>query len=319
MNKICLLIPYFGSFPTYYQLFLDSCGRNPSIDWMIFTDNKENYEYPFNVKKVEMSFEILKQKFQDKFKFKIEINEMHKLCDFKPAYGYLFEELIGNYDYWGHCDLDLIWGDLEGFLKKIEYEQFEKLFDLGHLALYKNTQENNRRFMLPICGDEIFKKIYHSSETFIFDEGYKNSINNIFIELGISICPNLKIADIYTKSSDFLLTSIDKDGKRTLEKKTDSLFFYREGKLLRYTKINGSILTEEFAYIHLQKRLMKVNLMQQDYSQYAIIPNAFEKIDMPITMETWDKLKKKHINLQYFRIRYRNLKVKIKRLVIRGK
>ena len=36
----------------------------------------------------------IREKIQSKFDFKISLEEPYKLCDYKPAYGYIFEEFI---------------------------------------------------------------------------------------------------------------------------------------------------------------------------------------------------------------------------------
>ena len=78
---------------------------------MIITDIKEKYDYPDNVKVINMSFTELRKKVQSCFDFKIYLGKPYKLCDYKCAYGLIFEEYIKNYDFWGHCDLDCIYGD----------------------------------------------------------------------------------------------------------------------------------------------------------------------------------------------------------------
>lgn len=50
-NKVCFVVPYFGKFPSYFDLFLKSCKYNEDFNWIIFTDDKEDYDYPNNVKK----------------------------------------------------------------------------------------------------------------------------------------------------------------------------------------------------------------------------------------------------------------------------
>ncbi len=40
-NKIILILPYFGTFSYYFQLFLDSCKYNQDIDFLIVTNNPE--------------------------------------------------------------------------------------------------------------------------------------------------------------------------------------------------------------------------------------------------------------------------------------
>ena len=58
----------------------------------------------------------MKQMIQEKFDYDISICEPHKLCDYKPAYGYIFEQYISEYKFWGHCDIDTIMGDLNEFI-----------------------------------------------------------------------------------------------------------------------------------------------------------------------------------------------------------
>ena len=64
MKKILFIIPYFGKFPNYFQLFLNSCEYNSEYNWVIITDNKEEYNYPKNVKIINKSFEELKEEIQ---------------------------------------------------------------------------------------------------------------------------------------------------------------------------------------------------------------------------------------------------------------
>ena len=50
MYSIAYVVPFFGKFPKGFQFWLLSCKCNPSIDWLIFTDDKTPYDYPENVK-----------------------------------------------------------------------------------------------------------------------------------------------------------------------------------------------------------------------------------------------------------------------------
>ena len=57
MKKICILIPYFGSFPKTFEYWLLSASKNPSIDFFIFTDQEivENKYNDFsNIKFIKM-------------------------------------------------------------------------------------------------------------------------------------------------------------------------------------------------------------------------------------------------------------------------
>ena len=48
-SSILLIIPYFGKFKNYFQLFLESCRVNSSINWLILTDDVRKFDYPKNV------------------------------------------------------------------------------------------------------------------------------------------------------------------------------------------------------------------------------------------------------------------------------
>ena len=106
MKTIAYIIPYFGKLPEMFDLWLKSCALNPTIDWLLFTNDKTEHQYPNNVKVTYMTFTELVSKIQSKFPFKILVPSPYRLCDYKVAYGHIFEEELNNYDYWGYCDLD---------------------------------------------------------------------------------------------------------------------------------------------------------------------------------------------------------------------
>ena len=49
-NRILFIVPYFGRFHHYFQLWLQSCKYNATIDWLLLTDDETAYDYPVNVK-----------------------------------------------------------------------------------------------------------------------------------------------------------------------------------------------------------------------------------------------------------------------------
>ena len=51
MQKIILIICYFGKLPNYFDLYLETCKYNDTIDFLMFTDQKcNNYNLPNNFK-----------------------------------------------------------------------------------------------------------------------------------------------------------------------------------------------------------------------------------------------------------------------------
>ena len=111
-DRIVLIIPYYGSMPPYFDLWKNSAEANHEITFLIVTDLKVPVKKSSNIKVLKMSFDTLKNRIANMLKMKIKLNAPYKLCDYKPAYGYICEQWLEGYDYWGHCDCDLIFGDL---------------------------------------------------------------------------------------------------------------------------------------------------------------------------------------------------------------
>ena len=98
MKKIVYIVPYFGKFPINFQIWLNSCGKNSTIDWLIFTVDRRNFEYPSNGKVNYIAFEDFKDKIQSKYDFNITIDSYWRICLFRPAFGEIFAEYIKEYD-----------------------------------------------------------------------------------------------------------------------------------------------------------------------------------------------------------------------------
>jgi hypothetical protein len=83
--------------------------------------------------------------------FEVRPSAPYKLCDFKPAYGHLFEEFLTGWDYWGYIDLDVIYGDIRRFLSLARLEAYDvftarKEYLVGHFTLFRNTPRITRLY-----------------------------------------------------------------------------------------------------------------------------------------------------------------------------
>ena len=145
MKKCCFIIPYFGKLPNFFSVFAKTCEKNQNYDWIIFTDDKTELKVPNNIIINKMNYEDLKKLINKKMGFSCAFSELHKLCDYKPAYGYIFEEYIKDYKFWGHCDIDIILGNMDKFISDEMLNTYDKIFCLGHMILYKNDYENKTR------------------------------------------------------------------------------------------------------------------------------------------------------------------------------
>lgn len=316
MKKAVFIIPYFGEFKSYFQLFLNSCAYNKDFNWLIITDNTRKFNYPDNVRLIHMNFKKLQELIQSKFKFSVCIDRPYKLCDYKPTYGYLFSKYITGYKMWGYCDTDLIFGRISRFIKDKDIENYEKIGIFGHFTLIRNSKKYNRAFMLPLNGKEVYKDVLADHDTHSFDEEFNNSINNIFEQYNFKIKSNLKLANIYTKSSNFKLTSLANNRHAyNIEKVKKAFFVYKKGRLLRYSIDTDGYSVREYMYLHMQSRKMKVQ-EKINYNYFKIIPNSFDNVEyLEINTSNIDKIRIKHFNLHYFKLRSHNLYLKTKKAV----
>lgn len=319
MNKCVFILPYFGKFNNYFPLFLRSCGKNSKFNWLIFTDDKTEYIYPPNVKVHYCSFDEIKNMFEKKFDFEISLLEPYNLCDFKPSYGYVFQEYIAEYEYWGFCDCDLIFGNLNELLFPIlEQKIYDKIFNIGHLSVFRNNLEINTMFMSNNYSCVSYKNVFSSPDFFGFDE---LEINHIFENEKKTVFPFDISANISVYHYDFRIVHKDYSVNRYItEDKINGVFLWNDGNIERYSFNEDDNLFEkrEFTYIHLQQRKMNINCDIENDSMIQIVPNAFLSIRQDVTVENFNKIKKMKFNLEsYIKCSKNNFYWKIKRLISR--
>ena len=145
---------------------------NPTIDIYIITDNKETIENkPENVRIIHKTIEEIKDTAFEKLGFAVSIDSPYKLNDYKPAYGFLFPEIIKSYDFWGHSDLDIVYGDVRAFLPDemlAEYDFISLRHDYtsGCFCLYRNNQKMNTLFKR----SKDYELVLSSPKHYCFDE-----------------------------------------------------------------------------------------------------------------------------------------------------
>lgn len=311
--KVAIIVAYFGKMPDYYQLFLDSCKRNSQFDWMIFSDDDTAYNYPENVHLINMKFKECQKLVQSKFEFTTILPRPQKLCDYKCAYGIIFEEYIKDYTWWGHCDLDQIFGDLSSFITAKMLNRYDKLFSLGHLTLYRNTYDNNRVFREKINGTYRFKEVFTTERGCGFDEWLPGNVNEIYLQSKRPIFLKNIGADINPYKTVFEIVYFDIDNqcyKSSFVK--NSIFQIINGHVYQLYLLGGVLQKQEFPYIHLQKRKMKDVRKYKQSGDYYIIPNYF--IDTEIEPERL--LRKctiwRAFNYQFFKVKVNSLKYRLK-------
>lgn len=301
MKKLCFIIPYFGKFNNYYPLFLKTCEWNKDFNWLVFTDDKTEYNYPNNVKRIEIQFSECQDLVKSKFNTAVSLVHPYKLCDLKPMYGYIFEEHIKEYQFWGHCDVDTLMGNLNRWLTDDILEYYDKLFQLGHMTIYKNTYENNRLFMHEHRGHFPYKLVLANPKNCWFDEEWNNlsNINRIFIDNGKRILKEDFSLNISLSYNRFVRgkfvgpENTDMPYGFEIEKPKDALYIWKNGELYRLYKKNGELVREDFLYLHLQKRKMYLHKNVLNSNYFKIVPDEFLPIDYSdIDYTNFDRIKK---------------------------
>lgn len=311
-KKLVFILPYFGTFPSYFSLFLKSCEYNPEVDWLIYTDNRTGYSYPKNVIVRYITLEEIRERIEKSIGFSISLHRAYKLCDFRPIYGDIFQDDIKEYQYWGHCDCDLIFGDIKKFVFPLLEQKYHKLFFLGHCTLYQNNIENNTLYRKT----KRYKTVFTTSNSLHFDEEFQDSINTIFLANKRRIYLEHLEANIDAMKSYFYTVKYDfKKSKYVAQKETESLFLFDHGKIIKYNQnFSKEIISKEYLYIHLRERNMKMEIDTEEY--YKIIPNMFQSLEVSsITKENFKSIHKGNFNMQYFLIRWKRLKQKLGRMV----
>lgn len=298
-----LIIPYFGGLPAYLELWMKSCSYNVDYTFLFYTDvDTSQISHPKNIIFKHIQLHEIWGRLSAKLKVRVFDSAPYKLCDLRPAYGEIFGDDIKEYDFWGYCDTDLIFGTINDFITDDILERYQKIFNLGHFTLYRNIYEINTLYR---NNPSRLLRIINSHEPMHFDEGpypglipmYESkkiyaslvydkvyNINHIFWDKGIDIYTDFDaIADIHAFHDNLQLSYASSYTYKDINRK-HSVFQWKAGKLQRFFLVNGEIRNKEYMYIHLQKRQMKDNTKKSS-DGFFITNHSFEdlkQIDVPL-------------------------------------
>jgi len=171
-KTIAIITCWYGPYPWYFSYFIRSCEYNPTVDFIIVTDNQELIpDKPNNVKIIHKPFDELRADFSERLEFPVNLEFPYKLCDFKPAYGYLFPDIVEKYDFWGMGDLDIVYGDIRAFMTDEILNTYDIVnsrhdFISGTFCLFRNNEYINTLFKQ----SKDYKSIFSTSVYGGFDE-----------------------------------------------------------------------------------------------------------------------------------------------------
>lgn len=145
-SSILLIIPYFGQWPFWMPFFFESCRENADINWLIFSDCGAPENLPDNVTIKTTNRTDYHQLVSERLGIQFSPSDAYKLCDIKPALGFIHADRLEGYDFWAFGDIDVVYGNLREYFTdaRLARHQFLSTHErrvARHLCLMRNTRE----------------------------------------------------------------------------------------------------------------------------------------------------------------------------------
>ena len=261
--SIRLVVPYFGERPPYFPLVLRSMAANPDVSWLLLTDHPVT-DAPPNVAVQLFEFEELAGRIRRFFDVDISLDSPYKLCDFRPAFGEIFAEELAGYDFWGHSDLDLIFGRVRDHLPAAAFEADKILFN-GSFSLYRNTPEAVMWYRHEV-GRVSYRDAFTTPDAMHFDEWA--GMYYIVEDLGVPVWQEDVIFDISFHRYRTRAEAAEGRGPRR--------YAWEAGEVCEYRLERGRVVRRTALLAHLQKRELRAppaDVLAAD--RYWILPNGF--------------------------------------------
>jgi hypothetical protein len=261
--SIRLVVPHFGQRPAYFPLVVRSMAANPDVDWLLLTDQPVP-DAPPNLTVRLGEFDELVQRIRDFFDFPISLERPYKLCDFRPAFGEIFADELAGYDFWGHCDLDVIFGRIREHLPAPAFQTDKILFN-GNFSLYRNDRDTAGWYRHEV-GKVSYRDAMTTPAAMHFDEWA--GIRYIIEDLGVPAWHEDVIFDIsFRRYRTRAEAPPGRDPRR---------YAWEDGEICEYRLERGRPVRRTALLIHLQKREMRApapDVLAAD--RYWILPNRF--------------------------------------------
>lgn len=170
--SIAVLILYFGKLPWYYKYFLETCQYNDTVYFIIITDDTgATTNVPSNIRVIHKTLPEIKLQLERKLKMDTALDNPYKICDFRPAFGIVFADILSRYDFWGMGDIDVIFGNIRKFISTEILTKYDVIsvrhdFLVGYFTLFRNCTKVNEMYK----ESKDYVRVFTSPEHFCFDE-----------------------------------------------------------------------------------------------------------------------------------------------------
>ena len=258
-----LIVPYFGERPPYLPLVVRSMARNPDVHWLLITDRAVP-DAPPNVAVQLCEFEDVAKRIRANFNFEISLERPYKLCEYRPAFGEIFRDELAGYDFWGHSDLDVLFGRIREHLPAEAFAA-DKILVQGNFALYRNTPDAAGWYRHEV-GRVSYREAMTTPDAMHFDEWA--GIYYVVHDLGV---PSWQEQVIFDLSFHRYRTQAE-DAEGRIPRR----YAWEAGEVCAYRLEGGEVLRRTALLVHLQKRSMRApsdNVLAAE--RYWILANGF--------------------------------------------
>lgn len=262
MQSIAVIVTWFGKLPNYFPYWFLSAKYNHDVDFYILSDSEIPFEAD-NITVIRTSMEMEVKRLEAIIERPVRIENSYKFCDLRPYFGLMYSNLVKGYDFWGYCDIDLAFGRLRDFFTPERLERYDRFYQYGHLSLFRNNAKMNNLLALPgsiYTLDEILTGKAKTTPEEHF------GINRICVQNNIPWYTKADFGDFVIKYPKRL------EVKHGLKNHANQVFYWYKGKAKRAYILDGEIHTDEFVYLHWQKRRLNVT-WEKDCCQAGFIIN----------------------------------------------
>ncbi len=307
--KIGVIVTWFGNLPSYFPAWLKSAEANSSIDFIVISDqdvvsDKSN----ILIHKTTLSSEI--KKYQKVLGRRVAIQDAYKFCDCRLFFGVLYAELLQNYDFWGYCDIDLIFGNIRNFVTDDVLKQNDRIYMYGHLCLYRNNEQMNHIYDLT-GGIYSLDEIFEGKAKTTPEEHF--GVNRICRLNHIKVYQKREFADLHS----FLPMRLNMARDTNY---THQTFLWEDGGAYRVYEEDDMIRRQELVYIHFQKRKPILDCTESEFANVNCFLISAEKFvsDVPAldTVELLDFYNPPVTKRSFAKARRKYLRKKMKMFIV---
>ena len=185
MNPLAkILTTWFGPEPEWYGHFTQQFQRFQCVDFDLVP--------PVDVRRLKVKKQLdwlngLASKATGTPCYKTE----DSLCDLRPAFGDIFASLYAGYEWWGWCDADVCFGDLDRLLPEmlttdVDVLSFKDKKLSACFVLFRNTPETKRLYR-----QGSYREVFADGRYCVWDEDWyyfhPGSFHQNLVKSGLSI------------------------------------------------------------------------------------------------------------------------------------